>query len=102
MNATFPLTRWSQVLAIQKDGEGRAEKALADLCQDYWSPLYAFIRRAGYRPEDAEDLTQGFFTFLIEKALTHHHHHHLHHRNPAHPPPLHNVTQHPLPPLNTR
>ena len=69
MNATFPLTRWSQVLAIQKDGEERAEKALADLCQDYWSPLYAFIRRAGYRPEDAEDLTQGFFTFLIEKEV---------------------------------
>lgn len=63
------MTRWSYILAIKEDHDGRADKALAELCQDYWSPLYAFVRRSGYSPEDAEDLTQGFFSFLIEKEV---------------------------------
>ena len=40
--------------------------ALSELCQIYWRPLYAFLRRQGYGPEDAQDLTQGFFAHLIE------------------------------------
>ena len=43
-----------------------ALSALSELCQIYWRPLYAFLRKQGYRPEDAQDLTQGFFTHLIE------------------------------------
>ncbi len=41
--------------------------ALADMCHDYWPPLYAFARRLGRSPHDAEDLTQSFFAALIEK-----------------------------------
>ena len=48
------------------DAEARA--ALAALCETYWYPLYAFIRRSGPRPHEAEDLTQGFFARLLEKA----------------------------------
>jgi RNA polymerase sigma-70 factor (ECF subfamily) len=44
-----------------------AEAALAELCRLYWYPLYAFVRRRGYRPEDAQDLTQGFFLHLLER-----------------------------------
>jgi len=51
-----------------KDLKGAA-KALADLCEDYWHPLYAFARRSGKTPEDAKDATQGFFGYAIEKEL---------------------------------
>lgn len=44
-----------------------AHTALAEMCQDYWPPLYAFARRLGRSPHDAEDLTQSFFAVLIEK-----------------------------------
>ncbi len=43
-----------------------ALSALTELCEIYWRPLYAFLRRQGYGPEDAQDLTQGFFAHLIE------------------------------------
>jgi RNA polymerase sigma-70 factor (ECF subfamily) len=45
-----------------------ARNALAALCETYWYPLYAFVRRQGHAPADAEDLTQGFFTRLLEKG----------------------------------
>jgi DNA-directed RNA polymerase specialized sigma24 family protein len=44
-----------------------SRQALAKLCEIYWHPVYAFIRRSGYEPEQAQDLTQGFFALLIEK-----------------------------------
>lgn len=44
-----------------------ARRALATLCDSYWYPIYAFIRRSGHQPHDAEDLTQGFFAWLLEK-----------------------------------
>ena len=50
--------------AKSNDPAGKA--ALADLYQLYWSPLYAFARYRGYSPEDAQDLTQGFFVHLME------------------------------------
>ncbi|MBW3566217.1 MAG: hypothetical protein KY459_16030 [Acidobacteria bacterium] len=63
----FETTRWSIVVAAG-DRDGRAaEEALAQLCSTYWYPVFAFIRRKGHRPEDAEDLTQAFFARLIEK-----------------------------------
>lgn len=62
--AGFPVTRWSLVdLAAGTAGS----EALGRLCQAYWYPLYAFARRCGQKPADAEDLTQGFFQKLLEK-----------------------------------
>jgi RNA polymerase sigma-70 factor (ECF subfamily) len=63
----FVTTHWSIVLAAQdKDAAGSAE-ALELLCRAYWYPLYAYARRSGQNPADAEDLTQGFFARLLEK-----------------------------------
>jgi RNA polymerase sigma-70 factor (ECF subfamily) len=63
----FTTTHWSVVLAA-RDGDSRqAREALEKLCHTYWPPLYAYIRREGYGVEDAQDLTQGFFTRLMEK-----------------------------------
>jgi RNA polymerase sigma factor (sigma-70 family) len=61
----FDRTRWSMVLeAVQSRAPG-APQALAELCRRYWQPLYAFARRRGRSPEDAQDLVQGFFEHLI-------------------------------------
>lgn len=59
-------THWSVVLAAARNDTTHARAALAKLCQTYWPPLYAYVRRRGFSPEDAEDLTQGFFAFLLE------------------------------------
>lgn len=67
----FHTTRWSVVLAAQGAGDrGRSAEALATLCRDYWYPLYAFVRRRGYSPHDAQDLTQSFFVTLLEDNAT--------------------------------
>lgn len=63
----FGDTRWSVVLAAQTGDEADARAALAELCGAYWYPLYAFVRRSGHPPEEAEDLTQDFFARLLEK-----------------------------------
>ena len=63
----FATTQWTLVLhAGQGDSTG-AREALAQLCQSYWYPLYAYARRRGNSPADAEDLTQGFFARLLER-----------------------------------
>ena len=59
----FVTTRWSMVLAAG----AATEDALTVLCSTYWYPLYAFVRRQGYAPPDAQDLTQEFFARLLEK-----------------------------------
>lgn len=65
--ARFATTLWNIVtIAGQPDGEGRDE-ALAILCRTYWLPIYAYIRRRGHIPADAEDLTQEFFARLLAK-----------------------------------
>jgi RNA polymerase sigma factor (sigma-70 family) len=67
--AAFQTTHWTVVLAaFQENSSGRAE-ALAQLCSAYRSPLYVFIRRRGYPPEDADDLVQGFFLHLLNGNL---------------------------------
>jgi len=62
-------THWSVVsdFALEHTAPDRAEAALTRLCRDYWPPLYRFVRRHGYSRDDAQDLTQGFFAYLIEK-----------------------------------
>ena len=61
----FDKTRWSLVLGAVQSTTSYAQKALAELCGLYWRPLYAFARRRGHSPEDAQDLVQGFFEHLI-------------------------------------
>jgi RNA polymerase sigma-70 factor (ECF subfamily) len=63
----FATTRWSLVLAAGKGSSPESQSALAQLCETYWVPLYAFLRRKGYEAHDAQDLTQGFFTLLLER-----------------------------------
>ena len=66
----FPETRWSLVLRARGAEESnRADGALDELCRQYWFPLYAFARRAGHDATAAEDLTQGFFAFLLSRRL---------------------------------
>lgn len=65
--ARFATTQWSLVLAAGRRGSAEAEAALEQLCSIYWYPLFAFVRRRGYPVDEAEDLTQAFFTRLIDK-----------------------------------
>ena len=62
----FATTQWTVVLNAGRSDSTNAREALSLLCQSYWYPLYAYARRRGNSPEDAEDLTQGFFTRLLE------------------------------------
>ena len=67
----FAPTHWSVIIAA---GESQADPeiaraALAQLCQTYWAPLYGFVRSRGYSVHDAQDLTQSFFAYLIEKKI---------------------------------
>jgi RNA polymerase sigma-70 factor (ECF subfamily) len=63
--AWFVTTHWSVVLSAGHSDAPRARHALERLCQTYWTPLYAYVRRRGYSPEDAQDLTQEFFARLL-------------------------------------
>ena len=63
----FPTTQWTEVLAAGRTDSPQGARALERLCQTYWYPLYAFIRRRGYDPHTAEDLTQEFFAGLFER-----------------------------------
>jgi RNA polymerase sigma factor (sigma-70 family) len=63
----FATTHWSVVLAAGNQDISNQAEALEKLCRTYWYPLYAYIRRRGYAPEDAQDLTQDFFTRLLKK-----------------------------------
>ncbi len=61
----FATTHWSVVLAAGQRETPQAVAALEQLCRTYWYPLYAYVRRRGYSPEDAQDLTQDFFARLL-------------------------------------
>jgi len=65
--AVFVTTHWSVVLTAGLSDSTRAQAALANLCQAYWYPLYAYVRRRGYGPHDAQDLTQEFFARLLQQ-----------------------------------
>jgi RNA polymerase sigma factor (sigma-70 family) len=64
----FLTTQWSVVLAAGRQSSQESAEALATLCELYWYPLYAFVRRRGYDADAAQDLTQAFFARVIEKA----------------------------------
>lgn len=63
--AAFATTHWSVVLQAQGESPA-AQEALEKLCRTYWRPIYAFVRRQGIAPAEAEDVTQGFFASLLE------------------------------------
>jgi len=63
----FATTHWSVVLNAGQAASPEAAVALEQLCRTYWYPLYAFVRRKGHGPHDAQDLTQAFFARLLEK-----------------------------------
>ena len=62
----FPTTRWSLVVAAGDPGRKEAQPALVSLCENYWYPLYAYLRRRGYSADQAQDLTQEFFMRVLE------------------------------------
>ena len=64
--AAFATTHWTVVLEAQGDSSA-AQEALEKLCRTYWRPIYSFLRRQGIAPEEAEDITQGFFALLLER-----------------------------------
>jgi RNA polymerase sigma-70 factor (ECF subfamily) len=63
----FATTRWSLVIAAGHQSSAQSSAALATLCETYWYPVYAFVRRQGYVADDAADLTQEFFARVLEK-----------------------------------
>src|SRR5579871_5875989 len=65
-SSQFPTTRWTLVMAAGDPQRKEARSALVFLCENYWYPLYAYLRRRGYPPDQAQDLTQEFFTRVLE------------------------------------
>lgn len=68
-HASFVQTQWSMVRRAVDERHSGSQRALGQLCQNCWYPIYAFIRRSGKSPEDAEDLCQGFFERVISTRL---------------------------------
>jgi RNA polymerase sigma-70 factor (ECF subfamily) len=64
----FKTTNWAVVVRAADRTSPEGRQALAELCQSYWYPIYVFVRRRGYAPEAAEDLTQGFFVDLLTRG----------------------------------
>jgi DNA-directed RNA polymerase specialized sigma24 family protein len=64
--AAFTTTNWSVVLEAQGESPA-AQEALENLCRTYWRPIYSFARREGTSPEEAKDITQGFFALILER-----------------------------------
>jgi len=64
--SAFTTTHWSVVLEAQGESPA-AQQALEELCRTYWRPIYGFVRRQGVGPEEAKDLTQGFFALILER-----------------------------------
>jgi len=65
-SARFPTTRWTMVVAAGDPDRKESRSALVSLCENYWYPLYAYLRRRGYAPDQAQDLTQDFFVRVLE------------------------------------
>ena len=69
MAKRFETTRWSMILAARDGQSSESRQALEQLCQMYWFPVYSYICRRGNRIEQAQDLTQEFFTRFLEKQF---------------------------------
>jgi RNA polymerase sigma-70 factor (ECF subfamily) len=67
--AGFATTRWSVVLRASRADDAAGQRDLEDVCRACWYPIYAFIRRMGYSPEDSQDLAQGFFEHLLSNNV---------------------------------
>jgi DNA-directed RNA polymerase specialized sigma24 family protein len=67
LSRRFPTTSWSLIATAGRDSCGGAD-ALSALCSAYWMPVYAFVRRKGYSPEESEDLSQAFFARVLERG----------------------------------
>ncbi len=67
VRGAFPNTHWSVVLAATQPSSPESAAALEAICRAYWYPLYAYVRRSGKTPHDAQDLTQEFFSRLLKK-----------------------------------
>jgi RNA polymerase sigma-70 factor (ECF subfamily) len=67
----FPTTRWTLVVAAGDPQRKEAHSALVSLCEGYWYPLYAYVRRRGYPADQAQDLTQEFFVRLLDGRYLH-------------------------------
>ena len=65
-SSQFPTTRWTMVVAAGDPHRKEARSALVALCENYWYPLYAYLRRRGYAADQAQDLTQDFFVRMLE------------------------------------
>ena len=65
----FHTTHWSVVLLAGESRAPQADAALESLCRTYWNPLYAYVRRQGHGPHDAQDLTQEFYARLLGKNI---------------------------------
>jgi RNA polymerase sigma-70 factor (ECF subfamily) len=68
----FKTTHWSVVVLAGQQASPQAAESLEKLCRAYWFPLYAYVRRRGHAPEDAQDLTQEFFLRLLQKQYLAH------------------------------
>jgi RNA polymerase sigma factor (sigma-70 family) len=66
---SFPTTHWSLILSAASTGEARSREALAQLCRDYWYPIYSFIRARTQSSDQAQDLTQEFFLYLLNSSI---------------------------------
>ncbi len=72
-NRVFATTQWSLVVAAAKnDSVSGSKEALEQLCENYWYPLYAYVRRRGFSPDESSDLTQAFFAQFLEKNSIEH------------------------------
>jgi DNA-directed RNA polymerase specialized sigma24 family protein len=67
--SAFPTTRWSRIFTARQPQTGRAQQALAALCEAYWRPSYAYLRRQGCNADEAQDTVQAFFVHLLEKPM---------------------------------
>jgi RNA polymerase sigma-70 factor (ECF subfamily) len=67
--SSFPTTQWGVVLAARRGTSPGCRASLEALCRAYWHPIYSYARLGGRDTEDARDLTQEFFTHLLERDL---------------------------------
>jgi RNA polymerase sigma factor (sigma-70 family) len=71
-HASFPTTHWTLVQIVQGSDKEQSARALEDICSRYWYPVYAYLRRSGRSPHDAEDLTQSLFQKIVaDEAILH-------------------------------